>query len=177
MAIIIDTNCFARVFCRSNKEHADFAPVLDWIIEGNGIMVYGGTKYNNELNKCKKYIPFFNLLKTAKKTFKCNCAKVDELQAKYEGMINDPDFDDPHLPAIVLVSKCRLICSKDYRSIPFVTSRDMYPKRFHLPQYYSSAKDKKLLCDDMIDERLKKYCHSLNKRQKDAIYKFDRGFK
>lgn len=170
MAIIIDTNCFSRVFCRSNKEHPEFAPVLDWIVSGNGIMVYGGSKYLHELRICRKFVPFINLLKTANKIYVCDADKVDALQAKFEKMYDDPDFDDPHLPAIVLVSKCRLICSKDTRSVPFVTSRDLYPKRFHVPQYYSGARDSWLLCDDMIDDRLRKYCRPLNKKQREAIY-------
>ena len=29
------------------------------------------------------------------------------------------DFDDPHLPAIAQVTKCRLICSDDKRSIKY----------------------------------------------------------
>ena len=172
MAIIIDTNCFARVFCRNNKEHADFAPVLDWILCGNGFLVYGGTKYMNELKACKKYWHFLRLLRDAKKVYLCDCKRVDEMQARYEQMIDDPDFDDPHLPAIVLVSKCRLICSRDFRSVPFVTSRDMYPKRFHLPHYYSSAKDAWMLTDANIDPRLKCCCSQLNKGTREAMYSY-----
>ena len=170
MAIIIDTNCFARVFSRTNKEHSEFEPVLDWILCGNGFLVYGGSKYTQELIECRKYCRFLRLLKDANKVYVCDCNKVDELQAKYERMIDNPDFDDPHLPAIVSVSKCRLICSVDFRSIPFVTSRDMYPKRFHLPHYYSGARDAWLLTDASIDSRLRRYCHQLNKEVRSALY-------
>ena len=170
MAIIVDTNCFARVFCRSNKEHSEFAPVLDWILCGNGFLVYGGTKYLQELKECKKYWHFLRMLRDIKKVYVCDCDKVDDLQAKYEKMYDDPDFDDPHLPAIVRVTKCRLICSKDYRSIPFVTSRELYPKRFHLPHFYSSARDTWLLTDAFIDTRLKRCCCQLNKGKREAMY-------
>ena len=172
MAIIVDTNCFSRVFCRSNKEHADFAPVLDWVVSGNGFLVYGGSKYKQELKNARKFIPFLKLLKNYKKLCLFDDALIDELQMKYEQMIQDPDFDDPHLPAIVMVSKCRLICSLDYRSIPFVTSPGMYPKHFHVPRYYSGAKDRWLLIDANIDPRLQKYRGRLNKQQKESIFKF-----
>lgn len=169
MAIIIDTNCFARVFCRNNKEHSEFAPVLDWILRGNGLMVYGGSKYKQELEKCRSFLPFIVLLKKANKIYECNAQKVDALQAKFEEMIKDPDFDDPHLPAIVIVSKCQIICSKDFRSVSFVTSRELYPKRFHIPHYYSGKRDAHLLTDEMINPRLKKYCSQLNKRQRKRL--------
>lgn len=172
MAIIVDTNCFSRVFCRSDKEHSEFAPVLDWLVSGNGFLVYGGSKYKQELMKARKFIPFFKLLNNYKKLFKFEDAPIDQLQMKYEQMIHDPDFDDPHLPAIVVVSKCRLICSKDFRSIPFVTSPSLYPKRFHVPHYYTGLKDRGLLIDANIDPRLKKHKGLLNKRQKESIRKF-----
>ena len=171
MAIIVDTNCFARVFCRTNKEHSEFAPVLDWIISGSGFLVYGGSKYKDELKKAKKYLSIFVLLKKARKAVVFEDKKIDELQFMYEKMITNPDFDDPHLPAIVRVSKCRLICSKDSRSIPFITSPELYPKRFHLPKYYSGLKDKYLLVDTNIDPRLKKNCGLLSKREKETFYK------
>lgn len=172
MAIIIDTNCFARVFCRSNKEHADFAPVLEWIVCGNGFLVYGGSKYKQELRNAMKYMRFFNMLKTAKKAIAFDDEPIDKLQEKYEQLIHDPDFDDPHLPAIVLVSKCRLICTKDRRSFRFVTSPDIYPKRFHVPMYYSGLQDEDKLADKNIPKSLKRYRSRLNKKQKEAIYRF-----
>lgn len=172
MCIIVDTNCFSRVFCRKNKEHNEFAPVLDWILYGNGFLVYGGSKYKQELMDCMKYMHFFNMLKLAKKAFAFNDEDIDELQNKYKKMIDDPDFDDPHLPAIVRVSKCRLICSMDFRSVRFVTNPAMYPKHFHVPQYYSGKRDRRLLTDDNIDKRLLKYRMQLNKSQKEALYHF-----
>lgn len=172
MAIIVDTNCFSRVFCRKNQEHVEFAPVLEWVLYGNGFLVYGGSKYKNELRNCMKYMHFFNLLKTAKKAFPFDDGDIDRLQAKYEQIIVNPDFDDPHLPAIVLVSKCRLICSKDFRSVRFVTDPALYPKHFRVPQYYSGKKDIGLLTDDHIDHRLLCYRTQLNRQQKEALLRF-----
>lgn len=169
MAIIVDTNCFSRVFCRTNKEHMFFKPVLDWIISGSGFLVYGGTKYKDELIKAKKFIKIFRLLKGYNKAVSFPDNEIDEYQALCEEKIKDDDFDDPHLPAIVLVSKCRLICTADIRSQPFVTSPDLYPRKFHIPQYYSGLKDKDLLCDSNIDRRLLKYKRCLNKKEKEII--------
>lgn len=172
MAIIVDTNCFSRVFCRKNKEHIEFKPILDWIINGSGFLVYGGKKYNDELIKASKFRRFFRLLKDYKKAIRFPDAPIDEYQKKYESVIKDKDFDDPHLPAIVLVSKCRLICTRDLRSQPFVTSPDNYPKGFHVPHYYTGLKDECLLCNANIDRRLLMHKHLLNKKEKDFLNSF-----
>lgn len=172
MAIIVDTNCFSRVFCRKNKEHSEFKPILDWIINGSGFLVYGGSKYKEELFKAASFKKFFRLLKDYKKAINFPDDQIDEYQKKYEIKIKDKDFDDPHLPAIVLVSKCRLVCTRDLRSQPFVTSSDNYPKRFHTPKYYTGRKDEYLLCNSIIDKRLLKHRRMLNKREKDSLNSF-----
>ena len=172
MSIILDTNCFSRVFCRKDKEHREFKPVLDWIIYGSGFLVYGGSKYKKELETSGRFKKFFRLLKDYKKAIHFPDLEIDCYQKSYEAKIIDKDFDDPHLPAIVIVSKCRLICTRDLRSQPFVTSSDNYPKKFHTPQYYTGLKDVNLLCDANIDKRLLKHRRMLNKKEKDYIKAF-----
>lgn len=173
MAIIIDTNCFSHVFNGSDKRHQDFVPVLDWIIKGQGFIVYGGSKYIQELKKCRKYHKVFNLLKDLKKVLYLKekdryiDKKMEELYDKY----GNEDFDDPHLPAIALATKCKLICSVDTRSMPYVKSSKMYPKGYTPPQYYTGKKEKHLLNDNNIDQRLLEYRKTLNKTQKEAIEK------
>ena len=169
MAIIVDTNCFSRVFSRTNKEHKDFVPVLDWIIYGNGFLVYGGSKYKKELVESATFFKLFRMLRDYHKAVPFPDDLIDKFQKKYEAMIQDPDFDDPHLPAIVRVSKCRLICTKDNRSKRFVTSPDMYPKHFHAPKYYTGLRDQDILCDANIDKRLLAYRQQLNKKEKDKL--------
>lgn len=172
MSIIVDTNCFACLLCRSNKEHKKFAPVLEWIVSGRGFLVFGGTKYKDELKKSYKFLHFVRNLKLVRKVVTFDDRLIDDLQAKYEQKIVHPNFDDPHLPAIVLVSKCRLICSKDKHSAPFVTSPSLYPPRFHIPKYYSGLKDIGLLVDSNIDSRLQSHKCQMNKKQRKKIYQF-----
>lgn len=172
MAIIIDTNCLSKVFCSTNKAHKDFEPVFRWIIEGNGFVVYGGSKYFAELKKIGKFIKLFTYLSTLGKAVRFCNKQIDELQQKYEAMISDSDFDDPHLPAIVCVSKCRIICSCDKRSIPFVANKDLYPKRFRIPKYYTGLKDKGLLIDSNIDRRLANKKNKLSKKDINQLNKF-----
>lgn len=153
MCIIIDTNCFAAVFNRTSEKHSEFAPVLNWIICGNGKAVYGGTKYRNELTKAKRYLRIFGLLKQCHRLIMVNDNEVDIEQKRVESIIMQPDFDDPHLAAIVIVSRCKLICSEDVRSIPHVTNISLYARRSHVPKYYTGLRNKRLLCDRNIPER------------------------
>ena len=171
MAIILDTNCFSHVFNRSDKKHSSFLPILDWIINGNGFFVYGGTKYLNELKKCKQYHKIFRILKDMNKVvyFKNKDRRIDEITEELNRKYGNEDFDDPHLPAIVLVTKCKLICSTDMRSMPYVRNPIMYPKKFGVPMYYTCENDKELLNDRNIDRRLLKYRCSLNKEIKNKF--------
>ncbi len=170
MAIIIDTNCLSRVFNRKNKEFPEFEPVFNWIIDGNGFIVYGGSKYMDELKKSNKYLSLFANLNTLKKTFMCKeTESIDRLTEYYKEKFGDEDFDDPHLPAIVLVTKCHLICSKDIRSFKYIKCSKMYSKRFKIPQIYYCKNNANLLNDSNIDNRLKCFKVKLNKKDKDRI--------
>lgn len=170
MAIIIDTNCFANVFSPKSAKHTEFKPVLEWILTGKGIMVYGGTKYKAELKKAPKYLPIIRLLRDVGKVLEgCN-STIDGLQVKVEEINDDQDFDDPHLPAIVLATKCKLICSEDTRSIKHVTDRKYYPNGFSTPAYYTSRTNKTLLTDKYVDKSLKPLC-KMNKLDSDRIKK------
>lgn len=158
MAIIIDTNCFANVFNRKSVNHQQFKPVLEWVVKGKGIIIYGGTKYISELRKTPKYLPIMRLLKEVNKVHIGNREAIDELQATIEVNRVDVDFDDPHLPAIIINTKCRLICSEDKRSIAHVRNSSLYPTGFQVPSYYTSARNTNLLCDKYIHSDLKPLC-------------------
>lgn len=155
MPVIVDTNCFANVFSRKSERHAEFEPVLDWIVNGKGKLIAGGTKYKNELKKAPKYLKIFTLLRDAGKVHFGNDQEIDDYQKKVEELKEDDDFDDEHLPAIVSVTKCKIICSEDTRSIPHVTDRKYYPTGVSTPVYYTSSRNKDLLCDKYVDDSLK----------------------
>ena len=54
MCIIIDANTLSLVFNPETKGHEEFKPVFKWIDKGKGKIVYGGTKYEEELIKAGK---------------------------------------------------------------------------------------------------------------------------
>lgn len=151
MCVIIDTNCFASVFDSNSAKHSEFSPVLDWILLGKGKLIYGGSKYIQELGK-SKYSKIIRLIShKTNKVVILDKSKVDEIQIQIEELITDPDFDDPHLPAMVIVSKCEIICTEDVRSVKFVTNSSLYPRGINTPKYYTGIRNKDLLCDKYIN--------------------------
>lgn len=170
MPIIIDTNCISTVFSKKSLRHKDFEPVLNWILYGKGIMVIGGTKYREELKKMPQYLKLIRLIKESGKLLTGNDEAIDRRQREIESLSNNPDFDDPHLPAIIADTKCRLICSVDTRSVPYVTDNKFYPKGIVIPSYYTSARNKNLLCDTYVDNSLKPLC-KISKIKSEVISK------
>lgn len=63
MTIVIDINVLPAVFNSSDNRHNEFKPVKEWIMKRLGFMVYGGTKYKDELRKMPRYIGVINELK------------------------------------------------------------------------------------------------------------------
>ncbi len=155
MPVIIDTNCFACVFSSKNKHHLEFKPILEWIIKGNGIMIIGGTKYEKELIKDFTYQKIIRLLREIGKVKQGNTLQIDNQEKEIKKKLIQKGFNDQHLVAMVIVTKCRIICSNDKESIQFVTLKNLYPKGALHPVYYSSSKNKSLLCDKYIDDSYK----------------------
>lgn len=170
MPVIVDTNCFANVFCRSSAKHEDFKPVLTWIIEGKGLLIYGGSKYKCELKKANKYLKIFRLLREIGKAINKDDMAIDSFQSSIESELTEESFNDVHLLAIAVVAKCRVICSEDIASIKFVTSKKYLPKGAIKPVYYTSSKNKNLLCDSYVDDSLKPLC-KISKKLAENFYK------
>jgi predicted nucleic acid-binding protein len=120
MCIVIDANTFAHVFNSSSKNHHEFKPVLDWIVYGKGKIVYGGTLYKKELRNAPKYFKLFLELSKSSKVVEVDMILVDKKEQEVAKLVNHPNFDDPHLIAIIIVSGCKLICSHDSKAYSFL---------------------------------------------------------
>jgi len=146
MAIIIDANCIPCVFSPSNSFHAEFKPVYDWIMEGEGVIVIGGKKYKNELGKISSYLRIFNELKKIGKVVNGNDLSIDEYERAVISNHSQRLFNDEHLVAMVVETKCMLICSNDLSSIKYVQDKTFYPTGFPFcPAYYTGKRNKNLL--------------------------------
>lgn len=150
MCIVIDTNCFSCVFSPENAHHKSFKPVLQWIVEGEGKIVYGGSKYRRELQSHTRVLRLFAHFSRMRKIVEVDAAKVDKWQAAVEKQIDPSKHNDPHLVAIVAISKCRVVCTQDKRSFSLLKEKKCYPKDVERPAIYSSEKNADLLTQKYI---------------------------
>lgn len=158
MAIIIDTNCFANVFSKSSEKHSEFKPVLDWILFGKGFLIYGGTKYKEELKKASKYLRIIRLLKEVGKVHLGDDAKIDIIEKSIEKENISKHFNDIHILAICLDTKCVLVCSEDTTSIPFITNPKYFEKGIKRPTFYTSKRNQNILNDAYVNDCHKPLC-------------------
>lgn len=150
MCLIIDTNTFGCVFSKDNKDHSEFSPILKWIIEGNGKIVFGGSKYREELKLVSKYLKIIGNFNRIGKVKILQDIEIDKHEVVVKGIEQHKDFDDPHLVAIAYISKCQIICSKDKRAYPFLNDKRFYPNNSPRPKIYSGKQNANLLCDQNI---------------------------
>ncbi len=156
MCLIIDANCIARVFDANNDDHEDFKKVLEWITEGCGKMIYGGKTYKEELAKLTKFLPLLKELHTKRKLILLDDALVDQAEDCAKKKEDDKDFDDPHLVAIVVISRCQVVCSKDKRAYRFLKMKKFYPNKLKPPRIYSKRSNTNLLSKRYIVGECKK---------------------
>ena len=150
MCIVIDTNSLASVFDQKSEHHAEFRPVLEWIVLGNGKIVYGGTTYKRELAKATKYFRLLVELKKVSKIVEIDSVRVGEIEQRLAQTLSHSDFDDPHIVAIIIASGCRLICSADARAFRYFRLAEFYPKHVQRPHIYSRKLNRGLLQDKNI---------------------------
>jgi hypothetical protein len=150
MCLIIDTCTIPSVFNGSSQNHDRFIPVLEWITNGNGCMIYGGTKYKRELSKLPKFFKIISELAKRRKAIELPSAPIDSYAAKLKKKVPDKDFDDEHLIALVAKSDCRVVCTDDSRAHRYLKRADLYPKKIKPPKIYKSARHSKLCCDENV---------------------------
>lgn len=163
---MIDTNVLGKVFKESATNHAQFKPVKDWIIQGKGKVVYGGTRYISEIKGA--YLDLFVQLKKAGKAVSISSNLVDTEEQIVANMISHADFDDQHLVGLLRASGCRLICSLDSRAFPYFTNNLFFTPASSKPRIYCKLKNSVLLCDKNIAD-LCKPCSPTTNHQKRII--------
>jgi hypothetical protein len=146
MCIVIDVNAIPAVFDQMNKDHNEFMPVLKWLKSNRIKIVYGGTKYKKELSKMLKFLPLMADWERAGKIHKVDDERVDALESQIiQQTANNKKCNDQAIIAIVIISHCRLVCSKDKESYPFLKDKKLYPKYMNLPNIYTGLRDVALL--------------------------------
>lgn len=154
MCVVIDANVLSCVLCSSNELHEDFLPILKWILLGKAKMSLGGKLYTEEIAKKQiSFLPFIKELIRLNKIHLFNNAQVESMTNEIQGKITDSDFDDPHIIALLIVSKATILCSNDCRLFKYVHMiKDLNAGSIN-PKIYTSKHHKPqtdLLCDENI---------------------------
>jgi len=152
MCLVIDTCTIPKVFDQSNKEHERFAPVLKWVTQGDGRLIYGGQKYNAELRRLPRYIKIIVQLARGGRVVELPNTRVDQFAAKAKAKVADRAFNDEHLVALVAISKCHVICTDDEAAHPYLKRPDLYPSKVKPPKIYRHASHRTLCCGHHIVE-------------------------
>lgn len=150
MCIVIDANVWCCVFRPDGSHHADYSAVLQWITLGQGFIVYGGSKYRQELRRAPRYLPIFLELRKQGRAKEINQAVVDTHEVEVKRVVDTPQCDDTHLIAIFRASGCRLLCSNDQRADVYIKNPRYYLPRQKPPSIYRSAQHRPLLCQRNI---------------------------
>lgn len=113
MGIIIDTELFTDITNETSNKHGDFKPVVDCIAYGKGKLVYGGHKYEREVNRHSKFLGFLVEMRRMSKTFHANDRDVDFTHCYLKNKFTNANHNDHHIVAIQVVSGCKLVCTID----------------------------------------------------------------
>ena len=151
MCFVLDVNSFHHVFGANTTDHADFAPLLDWLYDNKRTsLVIGGTHYREELGKMHKYLDKLVELKRARKLSEVLDEVVDAEEERLKVTVHQKHFDDAHIVALFCASGCLIFASHDKRADPFIKMKTLYPKGQRRPSIYRSVKHASLLCDANI---------------------------
>jgi len=109
MCVILDTNRFSEALGKARDPR--YVPLLEWVLSGRGLLVYGGTKYDTEIDGVQVARTFFAQRLRAGQAFLASKADVDAEEAKIAAMPHDSD--DEHILALARVTGARTVCTED----------------------------------------------------------------
>ena len=116
-------------------------------------MIYGGTKYKAELARATKYLGIIAELRKVRRAIQLSAQEVDEIGQRLKQQITDPRFNDEHLVALVIVSRCRLVCTNDNVAIYYLKLPACYSGHpVKRPKIYRSRRNVDLCCDRYLAE-------------------------
>lgn len=152
MCIVIDINTISMVFQVENERHSEFSDVKAWLDSKLGVVVYGGTKYKEELSKTVRHAKLLRQMRDGGRAVTIDDAAVDAQELLVKEKTQGTDCDDQHVIALLGTARCALLCSVDNRSFPFVQNKELYPKGAPRVKIYTSKRNKALLkkCDPAV---------------------------
>lgn len=143
--IIIDANAWCYIFNTTLPRHIDFLPVRNCITKRQVKIAWGGTVYIREIKKCFNYLKIHAELDRSRVLEPFNTSEIDQISKQLKKIEPNTKFNDPHIVALQIVSKAKVICTGDKQSHPFITNRKLYPKGHNLAKIYSKRNHSKML--------------------------------
>ncbi len=108
-------------------------------------MVYGGTKFKNELIQSYRRTRLLRTMRDAGYAVEISTTAVDAIEAEVAAKVKGTKCNDPHIIALLAAAKCALLCSLDKESFPFIKNRALYPKGSPKVRIYTSPRNANLL--------------------------------
>jgi hypothetical protein len=137
------------VFSGDKTTNSRFYPVLKWIRDGKGKIILGGTKYQKEMRACGILGLLVEFERQGRVVHLAD-AVVDKVCKSLKVKVPDNDFDDEHIIAIAVLSKCRVICTDDQRAIKYKKMKNLYEKGTRPPKIYRNTRHSRLCCEENI---------------------------
>ena len=150
MCIVVDAPLLISLFKSSDPNHEKYKPVLHWLKNGSGKLVFGGTTYLQELSAVASILNVLKEFEKLHKVVRIATNLVDEHQAAVKEIAPEKNFDDPHLVAIVRASSCKLICVNDPRSHKYLRDVRFYESGKYRPSLYTRPRNHQLLSESNI---------------------------
>ena len=123
MCAIVDANRFGVVF--SSPPGDDYTALVSWLTDADGILVYGGTKYSDEMRRHGAAQRFFARLRQAGRAILIEHATVDAEETRLKGRCVS---DDEHVIALARASGARIVCTEDRNLFADVKDPDLLSK-------------------------------------------------
>lgn len=145
MCIVVDINTLAPVFNETCERHPDFVHVKVWIEKRHGFLVFGGTKFKEELHKAYRYLRLVRQMKDSGHAVAIRDDVVDTEEERVKELTAGTGCDDQHIIGLLCASRCPLVCSGDARAYPYLRDRNLYPDGMARVRIYSSGRNQSLL--------------------------------
>ena len=108
MCLILDANRFADILAAPPDSR--YVAMLKWVLHGNGRVVFGGTKYGLELERCCRAKRLFAEWYKAGRARRIANEPVDREAVSIQPMVAS---NDGHIIALARVSGARILCTED----------------------------------------------------------------
>ena len=117
MCAILDANSFSKF---RDQDNEDLEPVRNWVDNKNGKLIYSDTeKFKNEWLKggMKKQ------MRTLAQAGKLKYVSAQEVQKKADELTDEIESDDPHIIALALLTKAKVLIVQKLPDTPSTGKR------------------------------------------------------